>query len=111
MLNVTESAAAKLREVLVAEGKSEWGVRLLVEDEGCCASYGLDLSEHPSADDVVIEKDGVKIFVAGMINEKLLGMTIDFIDEAERKGFVITGGCFSCGDSEDSGGCSACGGS
>lgn len=110
MLRMTESAAAKFKEVLAAEGKEAWGVRLLVEEEGCCASYGLDLAEHPSADDVIVEKDGVRIFLSGMISERLSGMTIDFIDDAERKGFVITGGCFSCGSSGDPGSGSACGG-
>ncbi|MGW8272485.1 MAG: HesB/IscA family protein [Thermodesulfovibrionales bacterium] len=110
MLNVTESAAAKLREVLAAEGKEQWGVRLLVEDEGCCGSYGLDLAEQSAADDIVVEKDGVRIFIDGMISERVSGMTIDFIDEEERKGFVLTGGCFSCGAGGDSEGSSACGG-
>jgi Fe-S cluster assembly iron-binding protein IscA len=53
-----------------------------------------------------VEKDGIKMYIEKSASEKLNGMKIDYLDDGERQGFIITGNePSSCGP-----GCgSACG--
>ena len=107
MFEITESAAAKAKEVLETEGKAAWGLRIYTSGGGCCGpSYGIDLEETPGDDDKVTEKHGLKVFTDADTFAKLEGMSIDFIDDGQNQGFVIKGdesaapscssGCSSC---------------
>lgn len=104
---ISEAAAEKAKEVLTAEGKADWGLRIYTAEGGCCGpSYGLDMDEKPGEGDEVIEKNGLKVFIDKNTSGKLDGMKIDFMDDGERQGFIITGGkAPSCSSS----GCSSCG--
>ncbi len=106
MVTITETAAKKAKEILAAEGKANWGLRIYSAGGGCCGpSYGMDLDENPADGDEVIEKDGLKVFIDANTFKAMTGMMIDFISEGERQGFVLTGGnAPSC-----SSGCSSCG--
>lgn len=106
MLTITDLAVEKAKEILTAEGKSEWGIRVFAAGGGCCGpSYGMDLEENPAAGDEVIEKNGLKLFVDKSSYENLKDFEIDFIDDGQQQGFVMKGGpSGSCG----TGGCSTC---
>ncbi len=106
MVTITETAAKKAKEILVAEGKANWGLRIYTAGGGCCGpSYGMDLDENAKSGDEVVEKDGLKVFIDQETMKNLGGMQIDFVEEGERQGFVLTGGkAPSCGS-----GCSSCG--
>ncbi len=106
MVTISEVAAKKAKEILAAEGKAEWGLRIYSAGGGCCGpSYGMDLDENPSDGDEVVEKDGLKVFIDQKTLKSLGGMQIDFIDDGDKQGFVLTGGNPSSCDS----GCSTCG--
>ncbi len=116
MLDITDLAAQKAKEILAAEGKANWGLRVYKAGEGCCGpSYGLDINETSLQTDDVIEKDGLKVFVDKEIMPALIGMSLDYYQDSEREGFIMTGGISSCGtgaagSSCGSGGCgSSCG--
>ncbi len=96
MIEITDIAAEKAKEVLEMEGKAEWGIRLVMGG-GCCPSYGFDLAETPTDQDEVIENNGLKLFIDKNILSALHGMVIDFIDDGQRQGFVIKGEESSCG--------------
>ncbi|MBF0329005.1 MAG: iron-sulfur cluster assembly accessory protein [Nitrospirae bacterium] len=105
MVTVTEKAAEKGKEILTAEGKHGWGIRIYNAGSGCCGpSFGLDIDESPLADDAVVEKDGLKVFVEKTLAPNLVGMQLDYLEGEEHEGFVLNGGGSppSCG----SGGCS-----
>lgn len=101
MVSVSDAAAEKTREILSAEGKAEWGLRFYTAGSSCCGpSYGIDIVENPTDGDEVIEKNGTKFFIDKDASQSLSGMTIDFVDEGEKQGFVLTGGqAPSCGPS------------
>ncbi len=100
MVTISDTAAEKTKEILSAEDKAEWGLRFYTAGASCCGpSYGIDIVENPIDGDEVIEKNGTKFFIDKEASEKLDGMTIDFVDEGERQGFVLTGGKPSCGPS------------
>ncbi|MBC8413482.1 MAG: iron-sulfur cluster assembly accessory protein [Nitrospira sp.] len=109
MVTVSDAAASKSIEILETEGKTGWGLRFFTAGSSCCGpSYGIDLAENPTDGDETIEKNGAKFFFDKDTFEKLSGMEINFIDDGEKQGFVVTGGdAPSCGDG---GGCgSSCG--
>ena len=100
MVTISEVAAKKAKEILVAEGKASWGLRIYTAGGGCCGpSYGMDLDEHPSDGDEIVEKDGLRVFIDSNTLKNLGGMQIDFIAEGDREGFVLTGGKASSCDS------------
>lgn len=106
MFTVSEVAAEKIKEVLAAEGKAGWGLRIFRIDGGCCGpSFGMDIDEKAAEADEVIEKNGLRVFIDRETFMTLSGMTLDFIDDGERQGFILSGGkAPSCGS-----GCSSCG--
>lgn len=106
MFTVSDTAAEKIKEVLIAEGKAGWGLRIFKIDGGCCGpSYGMDIDEKASEADEVIEKNGLRVFMDRETFRNLGEMTLDFIDDGQRQGFVLSGGkAPSCGS-----GCSSCG--
>lgn len=106
MIKISELAAEKAKEILTAEGKSSWGLRVYVaEGGGCSPSYGMDIDEQPAEGDEIFEKNGLKVFIDRNTYHNLDGMEIDFVDNGEQKGFILAGGdSSSCGS-----GCSSCG--
>lgn len=106
MFTVSEVAAEKIKEVLAAEGKAGWGLRIFRIEGGCCGpSFGMDIDEKAAEADEVIEKNGLRVFIDRETFMTLSGMTLDFIDDGERQGFILSGGkAPSCGS-----GCSSCG--
>ncbi|MFA5355047.1 MAG: iron-sulfur cluster assembly accessory protein [Thermodesulfovibrionales bacterium] len=115
MVTITDKAAEKAKEVLTAEGKDGWGLRIYNAGGGCCGpSYGLDIDEAPKADDEVVEKNGLRVFVDKGTFSTIGGMQLDYYEDGEREGFVLSGGSApSCGSGDSScgshGGCSSCG--
>ncbi|MDI6801527.1 MAG: iron-sulfur cluster assembly accessory protein [Thermodesulfovibrionales bacterium] len=106
MVTITEKAADKAKEILAAEGKDNWGLRIYSAGGGCCGpSYGLDIAERPSAEDEVIETNGLQVFVDKNTLSALSGMQLDYMVSPEGEGFVLNGGTGSACDS----GCSSCG--
>ncbi|RJQ21246.1 MAG: iron-sulfur cluster assembly accessory protein [Nitrospiraceae bacterium] len=113
MVTITDVAADKAKEILSEEGKADWGLRFYTAGSSCCGpSYGIDIVEEPVNGDKVIEKNGLKVYMDSDTFDKLEGMNIDYVEEGEKEGFVLTGGKpSSCGSGSDSGcGCgSSCG--
>lgn len=99
MFTVSELAAEKIKEVLVAEGKAGWGLRIFRIESGCCGlSFGMDIDEKAGESDEIVEKNGLKVFMDRETFAILSGMTLDFIDDGERQGFILSGGnAPSCG--------------
>lgn len=106
VVTISEVAAQKAKEILTAEGKADWGLRIYSADGGCCGpSYGMDIDQNPADGDEVVERDGLRVFIDQNTLKSLGGMQIDFIAEGDKQGFVLTGGKASSCDS----GCSSCG--
>lgn len=90
VLNISENAAEKAKEILKAEGKESWGLRIFVQGGGCCGpSYGMDIDEKAGAGDQTIEKNGLKVYVNDETFASLTDKEIDFIKTEQGEGFVI----------------------
>src|SRR5476651_2771818 len=65
MINVSETAASKINELLAEENKANSGLRVFVQGGGCSGfQYGLMIEENgQGSGDQVFESHGVKLFV------------------------------------------------
>jgi iron-sulfur cluster assembly accessory protein len=107
MVNITDIATEKGKQILTAEGKSQGGLRIYMSGGGCCGpSFGMDINEEPVEGDQVIEKNGLRVFMDTAASEKLKGMEIHFVEEGDNQGFVIRSTQPSSCD--PSSGCSTC---
>lgn len=66
--------------------------------------------DEPKGDDAVVDSDGVKFMLDAQTSDILQqsgGLTIDYIDENYRRGYMLKLG--AAGKDCSSGGCSGCG--
>lgn len=87
LVSVTPKALVEIRRQLERQGKPELGIRLAVKGGGCSGlSYHLDYDEARERDHV-IEQDGIKVLVDRKSAIYLKGMTVDFSDDLNSRGF------------------------
>jgi iron-sulfur cluster assembly protein len=105
MIRVTEAAAAQIRRVLSGpEWGTHAGLRLGLRDGGCSGFfYLIDFEAKPDDDDMVIEDQGVRLFVHPLHAAYLEGSQVGWKDALVETGFVIdnpnvTRSC-GCGES------------
>lgn len=92
MINVTETAASRISELLVEEGRLGAGLRVFVQGGGCSGfQYGLmiDEGEGDAESDQVFEVNGVKLLVDPISLRYLTGAEVDFVDNNMGGGFTI----------------------
>jgi iron-sulfur cluster insertion protein len=86
--NVTDRAFARLAEIAHLTGQQK-ALRVAVEGGGCSGfQYDIKLDD-PTADDLVLEKDGQKVLVDSISLPYLSNATIDFTAELIGARFVI----------------------
>jgi iron-sulfur cluster assembly protein len=104
MLELTERAAAKVKQLMAAESKEGFGLRVAVRGGGCSGfQYGLTYEKDQKPNDQVLEFHGVKVYVDAMSTMYLDEVRIDYVDSLSGSGFKIenpnaTGSC-GCGAS------------
>jgi iron-sulfur cluster assembly accessory protein len=85
---VTDRAFARLKEICEATGE-EKALRVAVEGGGCSGfQYDIKLDD-PGADDLVLEKDGMRVLVDHVSLPFLQNAVIDFTEELIGARFVI----------------------
>ena len=90
IINVTEAAAGKIRELLMEEGKAESGLRVFVQGGGCSGfQYGLMIEESGGVGDQLFESNGVRLFVDPVSLSYLKSAEVDFVDTITGGGFTI----------------------
>ena len=122
MLEITDVAAEKIREVLEEEGRQDAPLRVIALPNGHGGvQYMLTLEEDNQPDDTSLDRSGIRFLVDSDSAPFLEKATIDFVEDFTRVGFLITnpdfpaaGGCGSgsCGCGGGGCGCEAggCGG-
>jgi len=90
VVNLTDAAAAKLRELTAAETNPAIGLRVYVYSGWCSGfRYGMMLEDAPTAEDKVLEANGVKVYVDGSSVNLLQGSEIDYVDTLMGAGFTV----------------------
>lgn len=86
----TDSAASKVKELIVEEGNPDLKLRVFVTGGGCSGfQYGFTFDEVSNEDDTVMEKNGVTLLVDPMSFQYLSGAEIDYQEGLEGAQFVI----------------------
>ena len=104
MIQLTETAAGKVKELLEEEGRTDIALRVAVQPGGCSGlRYAMYLDDQLSDKDVSEEQFGVRVVVDRMSVPYLSQARVDFVDSLEASGFTIDnpaaqGGC-ACGHS------------
>ena len=90
VLVFTDSAASKVKELIVEEGNPDLKLRVFVTGGGCSGfQYGFTFDEVANDDDTAVEKDGVTLLIDPMSYQYLVGAEIDYTEGLEGSQFVI----------------------
>ncbi len=86
----TNSAAAKVRELIEAEGNPDLKLRLYITGGGCSGfQYGFAFDEDAQDGDTAVENAGVTLLVDPMSIQYLMGAEVDYSEGLEGAHFVI----------------------
>lgn len=88
MITISDSAARKIRNMAEQHQVDHQGVRVMVVGGGCSGlTYDMDFEHEERDGDVVVEKDGVRVYVDPMSLAYLEGTNIDFVETFSYSGF------------------------
>jgi iron-sulfur cluster insertion protein len=91
MITITDSAVAKLQDILSEEANPNLKLRVFVQGGGCSGfQYGFTLDEEQADDDWSIETNGVQVLVDSMSGGYLQGATIDYREDQYGSSFSIS---------------------
>jgi iron-sulfur cluster insertion protein len=103
-VTLSASAAKRISTLIEGEGNPELKFRIAVNGGGCSGfQYDFKLVEEQQDDDLVVERDGVRMLVDGLSLLYLTGSEVDFVEELAGSMFVVknpnaTASC-GCGSS------------
>jgi iron-sulfur cluster assembly accessory protein len=90
VLSLSDAAAAKLRDLTKDEPNPNIGLRVYVYSGGCSGyRYGMMLEDQPTAEDNVLEANGVRVYVDGSSIPLIQGSQIDYVDTLMGAGFTV----------------------
>jgi iron-sulfur cluster assembly accessory protein len=86
---LSASAAARIKTVVASEPPGA-GLRVAVEGGGCSGfQYEIAVAGAANADDLVIERDGARLFVDPVSLPFLLGSEVDWVEELIGASFKV----------------------
>jgi iron-sulfur cluster insertion protein len=86
----TDSAAAKVADLIAEEGNPDLKLRVFVQGGGCSGfQYGFTFDEVVNEDDTTMTKNGVSLLIDAMSYQYLLGAEIDYKEDLQGAQFVI----------------------
>jgi len=89
MITITESAQAKISEVLAEEPKSK--LRMFIQGGGCAGfSYGFTIDEEQNEDDFEFPAGSSSVLVDSLSLQYLEGSVVDYKDDLEGSRFSIS---------------------
>ncbi len=104
-ISVTPTAIAEVRRYMDENGSPEQaGLRVGVLPGGCSGfQYGLNIEDEAAEDDLVVDSNGLRLFVDPFSMQYLGGVEIDYVTTFQGSGFTFnnpnsSGGC-GCGSS------------
>jgi iron-sulfur cluster assembly accessory protein len=85
---LTATAVQMVKEAMAQENLAGHGIRVGVVGGGCSGfQYSMDFESQARDGDLVLEQDGVKVFVDPMSSMYLQGVTIDYVQGLQGAGF------------------------
>lgn len=89
-ITISNSAAAKISNLLAEENNPNLKLRTFVQGGGCSGfQYGFTFDEETNEDDFEFSKDGIIILIDAMSMQYLSGAVIDYKEDTMGSSFVI----------------------
>lgn len=86
----TDSAAVKVKDLILEEGNADLKLRVFVQGGGCSGfQYGFTFDEEVNEDDTTLVKNGVTLLIDSMSYQYLVGAEIDYKEDINGAQFVI----------------------
>jgi len=102
-ISLTDSAATRVKSFLDKRGRGV-GLRIGVRKSGCSGyAYTIDYADEIESDDVVFDRDGVKVIIDRESLSLIDGTEVDFVKDGLNEAFKfrnpnVKGEC-GCGES------------
>ena len=88
MVQLTETAVGKVREILQSQDPKPVGLRIAVVGGGCSGfSYSMAFENTPNMLDKTYNYDGLKVFIDQASLLYLDGVEVDYVETLEGSGF------------------------
>jgi len=100
MVQMTEKAIGKVKEIMGSQDPAPSGLRISVVGGGCSGfSYSMAFENQPNILDKTYNYDGLKVFVDQASLLYLDGAEVDFVETLEGSGFKFNNPQvkFTCG--------------
>lgn len=89
-VSMTERAAREIARVVAQHPDRYAGLRVGLQDGGCSGyTYLLEFEKAPEEDDLVIERDGAKVYVSPLHLPYLAGSAVDWAESDLQRGFQL----------------------
>jgi len=113
-ITLTDNATTKLSSLLADENNPNLKLRIFVSGGGCSGfQYGFTFDEVQKDNDLLVEKDDVKVLVDDTSLNYLKGAEVDYVEDLNGSQFVIKNpnaesscGCGKSFEPAADGGCS-----
>jgi iron-sulfur cluster assembly accessory protein len=90
MIQLTASAVSAAKTIVATAKTPAEGLRIMVEAGGCSGfMYKMELAPEQRDGDLVVEAEGVKIFIDDISQPMVQGMVVDYANSFEKSGFVF----------------------
>ena len=91
VMTFSDSAAGKVKALIVEEDNENLKQRVFVTGGGCSGfEYGFTFDEDVEEDDTQIVKDGVALLIDALSFQYLAGSVIDYKEDLQGSRFVVT---------------------
>ena len=90
MIAITESASARIADILAEENNPNAKIRVFVQGGGCSGmQYGFAIEEEQNEDDWVIPAGSINVLVDSISAQYLENANIDFVEDLNGSQFKI----------------------
>ena len=88
MLSLTSAAATKIQAMAGQFERPDSGIRIMVVGGGCSGlTYDMDFEDGKQEGDLVVDSEGVTLYVDPMSIGYLEGTRIDYVEDFTHSGF------------------------
>jgi iron-sulfur cluster assembly accessory protein len=88
LVSLTPKAIEMVKAAIEQEGLKDHGIRVGVVGGGCSGfQYSMDFENSQRDGDVVLEQDGLRLYVDPMSSMYLVGVTVDYVQGLQGAGF------------------------
>jgi len=112
MIQITETAAEKIKVLIDQQDLSPEGGLRIYANSGCCSNstYGMSLESKQHPEDNVFDSQGVRVLVDPASFSQLEGASVEYYKDENAEGFTILkpqahSSCGCGGNCSCSGGC------